>query len=178
VEIVSTLLTDTLEQSSIDVVDFNKTVVGYEMAMEMDPKAHIRRVKEHLQAGRTVLVDLYDRNNWTTWDIEGTQPDLEQTTLPPPEAEDPFFVATDERNPDTLRKFAAAGAVFMSDLVTREDRQAFGWPLMFTDVMALVEQEVLVRAGYFYGHRKSSPTGAIINMRACHGADPRTTLLD
>jgi hypothetical protein len=90
----------------------------------------------------------------------------------------PFFIATDERDPDVLRKFAAAGAVFMSDLLTMEDRQAFGWPMMITDVMALVEQQLLVRSSYFYGHCMSSFAGVIMNMRAGHGADPRTMLLD
>ncbi|KAF8266931.1 hypothetical protein EI94DRAFT_1583000 [Lactarius quietus] len=148
------------------------------LVMEMNPEAHIQRVKERLQAGHTILVDLYDRANWTTWDIDGTQPDLEQITLPPPRAEDPFFVATDERDPDTLRKFASAGAVFISDLLTMEDRQSFGWPLMFMDLMAIVELQLLVRSGYFYGHCMSSFAGVVMNMRAGRGADPRTTLLD
>ncbi|KAH9058099.1 hypothetical protein EDB87DRAFT_1564371 [Lactarius vividus] len=147
-------------------------------AMEMGPKDHIRRVKGRLQAGRTVLADLHDSHNWTTYDIEGAKPDPEQAMLPPPRAEDPFFIATDERDPDALRTIAAAGAVFMSDLLTMEDRRAFGWPLMITDVMAIVEQQLLVRSSFFYGHGLSSFAGAISNMRAGRGADPRTTLLD
>ena len=154
------------------------TVLRYKFVMDKDPEVHFQRVKDRLQAGRSVLVDLHDRGDWTTWDIEGTQPNLEQTTLPPPRAADPFFIATDERDPDTLRKFAAGGAVFMSDLLTKEDRQAFGWPLMITDIMAFVEQQLLIRSGYFYGHSMSSFSGVIMNMRAAHGADPRTTLLD
>lgn len=63
-----------------------------------DPEAHVQRVKERLQAGRTVLVDLHSRSNWTTWDIEGTQPDLEQTKLPPPDAEDPLFLLSRQTN--------------------------------------------------------------------------------
>lgn len=146
--------------------------------MEKDPEDHIQRVKKRLEAGRTVLVDLHDHGGWTTWDVESVQPFSEQITLPPPRAEDPFFVATDERDPDVLRKFAAAGAVFMSDLLTIEDRQTFGWPLMIMDIMAFVEQQLLVHSGYFYGHCLSSFSGAIMNMRAGLGADPRTTLLD
>jgi hypothetical protein len=113
---------------------------------------HIRRVKDRLERGRSVLVDLHNSGHWTTWDIEDVEPYPEQTTLPPPRSEDPFFVATDERDPDARRMIAAAGAVFMSDLLTMEDRQAFGWPLMITDVMALVEQQVLVHSSFFYGH--------------------------
>lgn len=151
--------------------------VRLQWAMEMDPEAHIQRVKKHLQAGREVVVDIHHRRNWTTCDIEGVKLDMEQITLPPPRAEDPIFVATDERDPDARRKIAAAGAVFMSDLLTMEDRQAFGWPLMIMDVMALVEQQLLVHSGIFDGHCLSSFSGAIVNMRAARGADPRTMFL-
>lgn len=146
--------------------------------MEMDPAAHVQRVKDRLGGGRTVLADLHYRGDWTTYNIEDVQPDLEQSSLPPPRPEDPFFVATDERDPDARRKIAAAGALFMSDLLTMENRQTFGWPLMITDVVAMVEQQVLVRSGFFYGHRLSSLAGAVVNMRAGRGADPRTVLLD
>jgi hypothetical protein len=104
-----------------------------------DPEAHIRRVTWGLQAGHKVLVGLRDRGDWETWDIEETQLDLNQTTLPLPQDDDPFFIATDERDPDALENFVAAGAVFLSDLLTEDDRQTFGWPLMFTDLAAVVE---------------------------------------
>ena len=146
--------------------------------METDPEAHVQRVKDRLGRGRTVLADLHDRGDWTTYDIDNVQPDPEQRSLSPPRAEDPFFVATDERDPDALRKIAGGGAIFMSDLLTMEDRQEFGWPLMITDVVAIVEQQVLVRSGFFYGHCLSSFAGAVVNMRAGRGADPRTGLLD
>jgi len=146
--------------------------------MEMDPEDHVQRVKDRLQAGRQVLADLQYYRNWTTYDLDGAKPDLEQATLLPPRAEDPFFVATDERDPDALRKIAAGGAVFIFDLLMMEDRRAFGWPLMITDVMAIVEQQLLVRSGFFYGHGLSSFAGAVLNMRAARGVDPRTALLD
>ncbi|KAH8991851.1 hypothetical protein EDB86DRAFT_2806423 [Lactarius hatsudake] len=153
--------------------------VDFGWAMEMEPEEHIQRVKDRLQAGRTVLVDLHHSRNWqTSDDLDGVKLDLEQATLPPPRAEDPFFIATDERDPDARRTIAAAGAIFISDLLTIEDRRAFGWPLMITDVMAILEQQLLVRSGFFYGHGLSSFAGAILNMRAGRGADPRTTLLD
>ena len=135
-------------------------------------------MKRRLQEAQFTLVDLHNHSSWTTWDVEEVEPYSEQTTLPPPGAEDPFFIATDERDPDALRKFAGAGAVFMSDLLTKEDRQAFGWPLMIADVMALVEQQVLVHGSFFYGNHLSSFSGTIMNLRAARGADTRTTLLD
>ncbi|KAH8991482.1 hypothetical protein EDB86DRAFT_3046284 [Lactarius hatsudake] len=147
-------------------------------AMEMAPEDHVQRVKDRLEAGRAVLAELHYSRKWTTCDIEGAQPDPEQVTLPPPRAGDPFFIATDERDPDALRTIAAAGAVFMSDLLTMDDRREFGWPLMITDLMALVEQQLLVHSSFFYGHCMSSFSGAIMNMRGGRGADPRTMLLD
>ena len=147
--------------------------------MEMDPEAHAQRVKERLQSGFSILVDLYfGSGNLTTYDLDGVQPDLELVTLPPPLSDDPFFVATDERDPDARGKIAAAGAVFMNDLLTINDRRAFGWWLIITDVRALVEQQLLAHSAFFYGHAMSSLAGVIINLRAARGADPRTVLIE
>ena len=110
-------------------------------------------------------------------DDEDVQPYPERTVLPPLRAEDPFFVAMDERDPGGRRKISAAAAVFLSDLLTMKDRQAFGWSLMITDVMALVEQQVLIHSSFFYGYGMSS-FGVIMNTRASLGADPWTMLLD
>ena len=124
------------------------------------------------------LGDLHDHGNLTTWDIDDVRPDPEQTTLLPPRAEDPFFVATDEHDPDARREIADAGAIFVYDLLTIEDRRAFGWSLMLSDVVALVEQQVLIHSNFFYGHRLSSFAGSVVNMRAARGADPRIIILD
>lgn len=53
----------------------------------------------------------------------------------------------------------------MYDLLTIEDRHAFGWALMFTDVLALVEQATLAHAAFFYAHAMSSVAGGVINLR-------------
>ncbi|KAI0257124.1 hypothetical protein BJV78DRAFT_12780 [Lactifluus subvellereus] len=144
-------------------------------AMELSPQAHVLRVKDRLQAGRTVVEHL---GNLTTYDLDGVTPDLEQTTLALPFPDDPFYVATDERDPNARQAIADGGAVFISDLLTKEDRRRFGWPLMITDVLALVEQRLLVHSVFFYGHAMSSLAGVITNMRAARGADPRTMLID
>ncbi|KAH9021838.1 hypothetical protein EDB85DRAFT_1835765, partial [Lactarius pseudohatsudake] len=104
--------------------------------LRMTPEDHVRHVKER----RAVLADLQS-------DIEGAKPDPEQAMLPPPQAGDPFFIATDERDPDALRKIAAAQQLVRSSI-------------------------------FFYGHCMSSLSGAIVNMRAGRGADPRTVHLD
>lgn len=89
-----------------------------------------------------------------------------------------FYIATDEREPGNLTYLADHGAVLIYDLLTIEDRRAFGWQLMITDIVALVEQATLARAAYFYGHAMSSVAGGVINIRAARGADPRTALID
>jgi len=103
---------------------------------------------------------------------------MEQIKFPPPLPDDRFYIATDERDPDALRVISDAGGVFLTDLLKMEDRRTYGWPLMLTDVRALVEQLVLVRSAFFYGHMLSSYSGRVANIRAARGADYRTTLID
>jgi len=143
--------------------------------MERKIEDHVKRVKNRLEIGRSVLDHL---ENVTTYDIENVEPDMEQISFPPPLPDDRFYVATDERDPDAMRVISDAGGVFLTELLEMEDRRAFGWPLMLTDVRALVEQVVLVHSAYFYGHTISSYAGRIVNMRAARGADPRTSRLD
>jgi hypothetical protein len=143
--------------------------------MEKTPEAHMERVKKGLEIGHSVLKHL---GNVTTYDIENVEPNMEQTTLPRPLPNDRFYIATDERDPDALRVFSEAGGVFLSELLEIEDRRGFGWPLMLTDVRALVEQSLLAHSAYFYGHKMSSFAGRVANLRAARGADRRTTLLD
>jgi len=113
-----------------------------------------------------------------TYDLDGVKPDLDQSTLDIPLPDDPFYVATDERDPTSRQVIADGGAIFISDLLTMDDRRRYGWPLMITDVLALVEQRLLVHSAFFYGHAMSSLAGVISNMRAARGADPRTMLID
>jgi hypothetical protein len=143
--------------------------------MERKIEDHVKRVKNRLEIGRSVLEHL---ENVTTYDIENAEPDMEQISFPPPLPDDRFYVATDERDPDALRVISDAGGVFLTELLKVEDRRTFGWPLMLTDVRALVEQLVLAHSAYFYGHMISSCSGRIANMRAARGADRRTALLD
>ena len=156
-------------------------------AMESTLEAHVKRVRDRLEVGRVVLTNLgaddHEKNKEkkkkiTTYDIEGVVPDLEQTTLSPPRPDDRFFVATDERDPRTLRAIRDGGGVLLTDLLTMEDRRAFGWSLMLTDVRAIAEQGVLAHSAYYCGHAMSSFSGRVENLRAARGADRRTALLD
>lgn len=89
------------------------------------------------------------------------------------------------------------GAVFIQDLLTYEDRLEFGPFILLTDVLALIEQTLLARSGYFYGndraslllltfliilfcagHCMSSLAGGIFNLRAARGDDYRTAVTD
>jgi len=90
-----------------------------------------------------------------------------------------IFIATDERNRTALEYIKEQGALFFEDLVTVNDRREFGWPIMFSDVVALVEQGVLgIGASYFYAHALSSVPGGVLNLRAISGMDPRTAIVD
>ncbi|KAH9980625.1 hypothetical protein BJV74DRAFT_879288 [Russula compacta] len=125
-------------------------------AMETTLEAHVKRVKDRLEAGRVVLTNLggdhkkkdEDNKKITTYDIEGVVPSLEQTTLSPPRPDDRFYVATDERDPHTLRAIHDAGG------------------------------GVLAHSAYYCGHAMSSFSGRVENLRAARGADRRTALLD
>lgn len=90
-----------------------------------------------------------------------------------------IYIATDERNSTALNYIKEHGALLFNDLVTAHDRREFGWPIMLSDVVALVEQAVLGSgASYFYAHALSSVPGGVLNLRAISGMDPRTALLD
>jgi len=136
---------------------------------------HVKRVKSRLEMGRNILEQLGDTR---TYDIEGVEPNPELSALSPPLPNDRFYVATDERDPDAVEVIRKEGGVFLSDLLTMNDRRKYGWPLLLTDVRAVVEQSLLAHSAYFYGNLMSSFAGAIVNKRAGLGADRRTAVLE
>ena len=135
----------------------------------------MERVKSRLETGRNILEQLGEAR---TYDIEGVEPNPELSTLSPPLPNDRFYVATDERDPDAVEVIRKEGGVFLSDLLTMNDRRRYGWPLLLTDVRAVVEQSLLAHSAYFHGNLWSSFSGAIVNKRAGLGADRRTAVLD
>ena len=84
------------------------------------------------------------------------------------------YLATDERNEENLEWLRKNRATLFSDLIAPVDREQFGWPLLFTDIIGLVEQQSeslcprivgeLTRgwlvigygSSYFYAHGMSS----------------------
>jgi hypothetical protein len=90
-----------------------------------------------------------------------------------------YYIATDERTGNaTTAILAQRGAITALDLLTMSDRRAYGWPLLFTDLLGIVEQVLLMHAHYFYGHGLSSFAGGVVNFRAVAGMDPSTAYLD
>lgn len=136
----------------------------------------MRTVKGHLVSGRRMLEDMHGEPH--TYDIPDVTVNTALQTSPPPKDNDTFYVATDERDPDALKLFREQGAVLLPDLLTMADRRLFGWPIMLTDVRAVVEQELLAHSAFFTGTHISSVSGGILNMRAAHGADRRATAMD
>ncbi|KAG2140587.1 hypothetical protein DEU56DRAFT_797543 [Suillus clintonianus] len=145
--------------------------------MEPSIEAHLARIKRHLRDGRDILHSVH-RGPLHTYKVPFGQADPTPLLLDPPALHDQFYIATDERDPANLTYLRDQGAVLISDLLTIDDRRTFGWPLMLTDVLSLVEQATLAHASYFYAHAHSSVAGGVVNLRASHGADPRTALLE
>ncbi|VDB91195.1 unnamed protein product [Peniophora sp. CBMAI 1063] len=143
--------------------------------VDKDPENHLNTVKSHLEYGRNFLGGIEKVQPYTVPDIE---PNLSLVLNDAPHPGDPFYLATDERDPDALKTFAEGGALRLADLLTMDDQRELGWPLMLTDIRALVDQEVLARSAYFSGSALSSVAGGIINMRAARGADRRTAYID
>lgn len=89
-------------------------------------------------------------------------------------------MATDERDPKVLAIARAKNATLFHDIVDSSPqlRRLLGWPMLITDVMALVEQEVMARSAFFSAYAHSSVAGGVVNLRTVRGMDPRTMILD
>ncbi|KAF8321693.1 hypothetical protein DL93DRAFT_2163289 [Clavulina sp. PMI_390] len=93
---------------------------------------------------------------------------------------DQWYLATDERDPDALAYARSKNAVLLSDVLASMPamRRLVGWPLLFTDIVALVEQEVMARSAFFFGYAYSSVAGGVVNIRTSRGLDHRAMILD
>ncbi|KZT53847.1 hypothetical protein CALCODRAFT_519775 [Calocera cornea HHB12733] len=142
--------------------------------------SHLRRVQQQLAHGRRMLNERAEKR-WEDFqlaDVAGAEPWEEFVGAQPPRDNDPFYVATDEKDPSNLDKLRAAGGVLISDIVTPDDRRLLGPPSVLTDFMGLVEQSVMVRAAFWAGHSISSVSGTVANQRGRRGCDTRTTALE
>ncbi|KAG9125975.1 hypothetical protein FRC07_005383 [Ceratobasidium sp. 392] len=145
---------------------------------EWDIKAHFARLKRRLATGRGILEQLHKEDKFQTYEVPGVKPEHEVFDREPPKENDPFYLATDARTSQNKKYMRENGAILIDDLLTLEDRQAFGWSIMLTDVLAVLEQSVLSHSAFFVGHQYSSVTGGVVNMRAAMGADPRAALIE
>ncbi|KAF8321692.1 hypothetical protein DL93DRAFT_2051444, partial [Clavulina sp. PMI_390] len=113
-------------------------------------------------------------------DIPGAFPDTSFDDALPPAPDDKWLLATDERDESVLNFARSENAILLSDLLAEDPslRRLVGWPLLVGDIQALVAQECLARAAFFFGQDRSSVVGGVVNLRAARGMDPRTTKLD
>ncbi|GAA5844978.1 hypothetical protein JCM9279_000069 [Rhodotorula babjevae] len=88
-----------------------------------------------------------------------------------PRRDDPFYLATDERNASALAYYRSHGAVLLSDLLTPADAAQLGPAASYGDVLAVVEQQVLARSDYFVGSELSSTSGGAVNVRTALGKE-------
>ncbi|KAG8738539.1 hypothetical protein FRC10_006743 [Ceratobasidium sp. 414] len=138
-------------------------------------ETHVKQVRDKLKNGAKVLAGIKNEYSQKTG-LEQTDTQISQ--YGPPEDDDPFYIATDERSSSGINLIHRLGGVLIDDLLTPEDRRACGWEMLYSDLVALVEQIVMSRASYWNAHAMSSLAGGVVNLRAARGADSRTALLD
>ncbi|PVG04811.1 hypothetical protein CPB86DRAFT_18038 [Serendipita vermifera] len=154
--------------------DFTK--VGW--AMEPALEDHYKRILNRLDRGRALL-SILQHQTPQPYDVPDVSINMEIYNREPPLASDSIYLATDERSEEGLQYLRQNGAILFNDLMTQEDRRQFGWGLLFSDVVALVEQQVIGKgSSFFYAHAMSSVAGGIVNLRAASGCDSRTSYLD
>ncbi|KIJ63298.1 hypothetical protein HYDPIDRAFT_29556 [Hydnomerulius pinastri MD-312] len=151
--------------------------VRYNWVMQAEFGDHLQRIKNHLDDGRRALHSI-NPESLGTYAVPDVTANHALMQLKPPNEGDKIYIATDERDPVNLAYLTEHGVIRAPDLITIEDRRRFGWPLLLTDVLGVVEQDLLARGSFFYAHALSSVAGGVVNIRAANGADPRTAQID
>ncbi|VDC06539.1 unnamed protein product [Peniophora sp. CBMAI 1063] len=146
-------------------------------AAERTIQDHTARIKDRLHNGLTSLRE-WAHSGWRPVDVPGIALDNFGKNAQPPLENDAFFLATDTTDVMELEYVHREGAILLADLMQAEDERLLGWPALFGDVRAQVEQEVAAHAAFFYGHSMSSVAGGIANLRGARGKDPRTCYVD
>ncbi|KZV87093.1 hypothetical protein EXIGLDRAFT_652513 [Exidia glandulosa HHB12029] len=150
------------------------TTLHWSLAEGID--LHLKKLKDKFAPARRLLANVKSRR-MSTYDVPDVQFDDSIMSRDAPAVGDPFFLMTDERSPDGVEYLRKRGAVLVQDLIRPEDRQKFGWPIMYTDILALAEQTLAARSDFFVGQAFSSVAGGVIALRAARGADPQTAVL-
>ncbi|KAH7105228.1 hypothetical protein BKA62DRAFT_692126 [Auriculariales sp. MPI-PUGE-AT-0066] len=153
------------------------TTLGWSLEPSLDQ--HLESLRSRFTAGLKILrqVRRGNFNKLYIYNIPDVEPDGSLLQRELPLRGDPYFLMTDARASADLQYLRDNGAVLVQDLLLPEDRKMFGWPIVFTDVLALVEQAMAARSDYFVGQAFSSVAGGVVGLRAGRGMDPRTATL-
>ncbi|SCV72851.1 BQ2448_4388 [Microbotryum intermedium] len=77
-----------------------------------------------------------------------------------------YFLAMDETDAATLATFQRGRAVVLTDLLSEAELKILGWRAMFSDLLQLVEQEVMASSDYFVGTGSSRSSRAVLDARS------------
>ena len=69
-----------------------------------------------------------------------------------PNVGDYFYVGTDERNETELDYLRSQKGILLEDILNTNDRDELGPMVLYTDVVAILDQLIMSRSAYFYGH--------------------------
>ncbi|MBW0463978.1 hypothetical protein O181_003693 [Austropuccinia psidii MF-1] len=143
--------------------------LGYEWASK-DITNQWRWIENNVDYGVKLL-------NWNTTFLKPIH-DAFNTSLEPPQAGDPLYLATNTRLDDELKFLRSKNVVLLSDLLDESDKKELGFSAYFMDTLAIVEQCLIMRAGFFYGDGHSSVAGLILNRRVFYGIDEQVTKIE
>ncbi|WAQ81599.1 hypothetical protein PtA15_1A941 [Puccinia triticina] len=100
------------------------------------------------------------------------------TSLEPPHVDDPIYIATNIRAKEEVQYLRTKHVVLLSDLLEESDRVELGFSGKYMDTTSILEQCLLMRAGYFYGDAHSSVDGWILNRRVFYGISEEVTKIE
>ncbi|EJU02245.1 hypothetical protein DACRYDRAFT_94635 [Dacryopinax primogenitus] len=158
-----------------------RDMVQLAWVMENALPTHIRRIKDKLTHSLDIIRQVRNSHDILPYEVPGVIPNREILDSSPPLGNDQIFLATDAQDETSVKLLHSTGVVLLSDLLTPADRASLGHfaqYLMFGDVQAVLEHELLARAAFYYGHAISAASGVILEARARAGIDRRLAQID
>ncbi|KZO96223.1 hypothetical protein CALVIDRAFT_545606 [Calocera viscosa TUFC12733] len=150
--------------------------LGWALAHDIAP--HLKMVTDAFDRGKETLRQIKESGDAHVAPVPDVQLNTSVWALDLPQQGDPFFLATDERGTDELTYCRSQGALLTPDIISFADRRLYGWELLFSDIVMLVEQVTMSQSAFFYGYGASSVAGGTLNQRAARGMDPRTGVVE
>ena len=89
-----------------------------------------------------------------------------------------IYIATNIRAKEEVQYLRTKHVVLLSDLLEESDRVELGFSGKYMDTTSILEQCLLMRAGYFYGDAHSSVDGWILNRRVFYGISEEVTKIE